>query len=114
MRWLWRRHPWRRQPALLDHPQRTADGTVVAVTALPVGDDLAAGGAVRHRALLARLAGRHVVQHVLHRLTVRQRTLQRNGGAGQHMANCTCSGGAQVVLLFRSYGRRMTIEVYAP
>ena len=43
----------------------------------PVSDDLPRAGAVGDRARLPGLTGGHVVQHVLHRAAVRQRTLSK-------------------------------------
>jgi hypothetical protein len=42
-----------------------------------VSNDLTGGGAVRDGAGLARLTGGHVVQHILHRPTVRKNTLRK-------------------------------------
>lgn len=57
--------------------ERQTDRTVGARAVLPMRDDLPRGGAVRHRAVLAGLARRHVVQHVLHGAAVRQLALHK-------------------------------------
>ena len=46
--------------------EREADWTVLPVAVFPVGNYLPGGGAVRHCARLAGLAGSHVVEDVLH------------------------------------------------
>ena len=46
--------------------EREADWTILPVAVFPVGNYLPGGGTVRHCARLAGLAGRHVVEDVLH------------------------------------------------
>ena len=52
--------------------EREADWTVLPVAVFPVGNYLPGGGAVRHCARLAGLAGCHVVEDVLHGTAVGQ------------------------------------------
>jgi len=55
--------------------EREADWTVLPVAVFPVGNYLPGGGAVRHCARLAGLAGCHVVEDVLHGAAVGERAL---------------------------------------